>query len=290
MIRCLLIVPFPESSLNQEAGKLFMEDYNEYFKIAKLFSDIHARRTDLANKTPVEPQKKIDSINLPKENNINSFSFNLFSDKKIKIKNNFNEISDNKDISFGDIVNKYIYDDNTDSNLTGSFNNPQQNLLNEINYPDKENTNTKKNSNFHNEGINNYNNIINIEDLKQHNCRNSKANIIKDYNYLSTTPINKYSLFQKKYSLTNFNKDFYRNEDFFLNNGTSTILSNQINEKIAEEIEKSKSKPSLINLPLMKSNFSFNDPSAVNKSNNPFVYKTPNKSNKAEIKKWLSKI
>jgi ubiquitin-conjugating enzyme E2 S len=30
VIRCLLIVPFPESSLNDEAGKLFMESYDEY--------------------------------------------------------------------------------------------------------------------------------------------------------------------------------------------------------------------------------------------------------------------
>jgi hypothetical protein len=37
-----LIIPFPESSLNQEAGKLFMEDYNEYFKIAKIFTQIYA--------------------------------------------------------------------------------------------------------------------------------------------------------------------------------------------------------------------------------------------------------
>ena len=34
VIRCLLIIPFPESSLNEEAGKLFMEDYNEYFRKA----------------------------------------------------------------------------------------------------------------------------------------------------------------------------------------------------------------------------------------------------------------
>lgn len=27
VIKCLLIVPFPESSLNEEAGKLFMEDF-----------------------------------------------------------------------------------------------------------------------------------------------------------------------------------------------------------------------------------------------------------------------
>lgn len=32
VVRCLLINPFPESALNEEAGKLFMEDYAEYAK------------------------------------------------------------------------------------------------------------------------------------------------------------------------------------------------------------------------------------------------------------------
>jgi ubiquitin-conjugating enzyme E2 S len=31
-------VPFPESALNEEAGKIFMEDYDEYFKHAKLIT------------------------------------------------------------------------------------------------------------------------------------------------------------------------------------------------------------------------------------------------------------
>jgi ubiquitin-conjugating enzyme E2 S len=43
VIRCLLIVPFPESSLNDEAGKLFMESYEEYTKRALLWTSIHAR-------------------------------------------------------------------------------------------------------------------------------------------------------------------------------------------------------------------------------------------------------
>jgi ubiquitin-conjugating enzyme E2 S len=38
----LLIVPFPESALNEEAGKMFMDDYEEYFKHAKLINDLHA--------------------------------------------------------------------------------------------------------------------------------------------------------------------------------------------------------------------------------------------------------
>ncbi|KAF4028317.1 Ubiquitin-conjugating enzyme [Phytophthora infestans] len=42
VIRCLLIVPFPESSLNDEAGKLFLDSYDEYARRAKLWTNIHA--------------------------------------------------------------------------------------------------------------------------------------------------------------------------------------------------------------------------------------------------------
>ena len=42
IVRCLLIVPFPESSLNDDAGKLFMESYEDFFKKAKLMTKIHA--------------------------------------------------------------------------------------------------------------------------------------------------------------------------------------------------------------------------------------------------------
>ncbi|CAN0549041.1 unnamed protein product, partial [Ectocarpus sp. 12 AP-2014] len=37
VIRCLLIVPFPESSLNDEAGRLFMESYTEYERRVKVW-------------------------------------------------------------------------------------------------------------------------------------------------------------------------------------------------------------------------------------------------------------
>lgn len=41
VIRCLLIVPFPESSLNDEAGKNFMDSYDEYARRAKLLAGVH---------------------------------------------------------------------------------------------------------------------------------------------------------------------------------------------------------------------------------------------------------
>eukprot|EP00284_Hemiselmis_tepida_P018544 CAMPEP_0174930068 /NCGR_PEP_ID=MMETSP1355-20121228/30120_1 /TAXON_ID=464990 /ORGANISM="Hemiselmis tepida, Strain CCMP443" /LENGTH=162 /DNA_ID=CAMNT_0016176331 /DNA_START=53 /DNA_END=537 /DNA_ORIENTATION=+ len=42
VIRCLLIEPNPESALNEEAGRMFMEDYDEYHRRAKLMTSIHA--------------------------------------------------------------------------------------------------------------------------------------------------------------------------------------------------------------------------------------------------------
>ena len=36
-------MPFPESSLNDEAGKLFMESYDEYARRARLLTAVHAQ-------------------------------------------------------------------------------------------------------------------------------------------------------------------------------------------------------------------------------------------------------
>jgi len=41
-IKCLLIVPNPESALNEEAGRLLLEKYDDYAKHAKLMTMIHA--------------------------------------------------------------------------------------------------------------------------------------------------------------------------------------------------------------------------------------------------------
>lgn len=42
VVRCLLIEPFPESALNEQAGKMLLEDYEEYAKLARLYTGIHA--------------------------------------------------------------------------------------------------------------------------------------------------------------------------------------------------------------------------------------------------------
>jgi len=42
-IKCLLIVPNAESALNEEAGKLLLEHYDDYCRRAKMMTEIHAR-------------------------------------------------------------------------------------------------------------------------------------------------------------------------------------------------------------------------------------------------------
>ncbi|KAF8556788.1 hypothetical protein OG21DRAFT_1408373, partial [Imleria badia] len=41
-VKCLLIYPNPESALDEEAGKLLLEDYDSYFSRAKLITGVHA--------------------------------------------------------------------------------------------------------------------------------------------------------------------------------------------------------------------------------------------------------
>ncbi|KAJ3011976.1 ubiquitin-conjugating enzyme E2 S [Thoreauomyces humboldtii] len=41
-VKCLLIDPNPESALNEEAGRLLLEDYASYAKHAKLMTSLHA--------------------------------------------------------------------------------------------------------------------------------------------------------------------------------------------------------------------------------------------------------
>jgi len=63
VIRCLLIEPFPESALNDEASKLLLEDYEEYARRARLMTSIHATpkatplSTNVANQIRAEKKQ-----------------------------------------------------------------------------------------------------------------------------------------------------------------------------------------------------------------------------------------
>lgn len=81
VIRCLLIVPFPESSLNDEAGKLFMESYEEYARRAKLMANVHARSHSCADMaagsgSPLKNSKENEgeNMNLKVKNSSSSVS------------------------------------------------------------------------------------------------------------------------------------------------------------------------------------------------------------------------
>lgn len=46
VVKCLLIYPNPESALDEEAGRLLLEKYDEYFDRARLWTEIHGRKTN----------------------------------------------------------------------------------------------------------------------------------------------------------------------------------------------------------------------------------------------------
>ena len=58
-MKCLLIVPNPESALNEEAGKLLLEKYDDYSKRAQWWTDIHAKH-NLTSK--VESMEKAETV------------------------------------------------------------------------------------------------------------------------------------------------------------------------------------------------------------------------------------
>jgi len=58
-VKCLLIVPNPESALNEEAGKLLLEKYDDYSKRAQWWTDIHAKHNRVSK---VESMDKGDAV------------------------------------------------------------------------------------------------------------------------------------------------------------------------------------------------------------------------------------
>ena len=90
VIKCLLIIPFPQSALNEEAGKLFMEDYNQFFKMAQIYTSIHAKSNiDIKNNNKMEEEDKkvrndIYCTPVKKKKNLD---YDNYSNEKNKINN-----------------------------------------------------------------------------------------------------------------------------------------------------------------------------------------------------------
>ena len=104
VIKCLLIIPFPQSALNEEAGKLFMEDYDQFFKIAKMFTSIHAKSAK--NKMELDEEKK-EKDEFSDDDNNNKIKNDIYSTpvKKKKRRRDFYETDSTekkKNISFNE--------------------------------------------------------------------------------------------------------------------------------------------------------------------------------------------
>ena len=56
-MRCLLIHPNAESALNEEAGRLLLENYDAYARHARMMTDLHARRRPLEEANALACQK-----------------------------------------------------------------------------------------------------------------------------------------------------------------------------------------------------------------------------------------
>ncbi|KAH7908839.1 ubiquitin-conjugating enzyme/RWD-like protein [Hygrophoropsis aurantiaca] len=63
-VKCLLIYPNPESALDEEAGKLLLEDYDSYCSRAKLITSVHAtpRTRPPEFEAPASPEASTSSI------------------------------------------------------------------------------------------------------------------------------------------------------------------------------------------------------------------------------------
>lgn len=64
-IKCLLIVPNPESALNEEAGKMLLEQYEDYCQRAKMMTEIHAPKSktaDSQSQSQPQPSSSQDTV------------------------------------------------------------------------------------------------------------------------------------------------------------------------------------------------------------------------------------
>lgn len=60
VVKCLLIHPFPESALNEQAGRLLLKDYIEYARLARLYTSIHA----LKSKSKILAMSESSTLNI----------------------------------------------------------------------------------------------------------------------------------------------------------------------------------------------------------------------------------
>ena len=213
VIKCLLIVPFPESSLNEEAGKVFMENYKEYFNIAQMYTKIYAmkKNNNLNSNNSISNNNNNNNYSFNNDNLIEESNSNCFCDSfnNNNCKNNFgnNEMNSNieqekENINSGDfgiLINRnYSLSDKNlnsflrtnSSNIGNNFNNISNSIFQSINFDLNNGEKPKLNylpfiraSSFdHNNNNSNNNNLIqrsNTVNINEPVKRNNKEEINK---------------------------------------------------------------------------------------------------------------
>ena len=280
VIKCLLIVPFPQSSLNEEAGKMFMDNYDEYFRVAKMLTEIHAKRKETkkeeSNKDDDDKNKNKDNdVNKEKNNEDVEIVFDFSSQKEInndKNDNNaeVNEFIINEKIESKDFINaSFIKDNFNGDNSCSLFYN-------------------KKNNQIYNNQVFNFDNndkyLDNFSVLRSKTIKfgeRSKYSILNSQSESTTSQIfhNSINQFSRMSSISSINSN----------------ISN-INNYEIQKVSTFKDKPKLGSLPLMYSNSikSKNEHNSYGffRSKTLKIDNTNNskKNNKDEINKWLMRI
>eukprot|EP00186_Timspurckia_oligopyrenoides_P003918 CAMPEP_0182447410 /NCGR_PEP_ID=MMETSP1172-20130603/15770_1 /TAXON_ID=708627 /ORGANISM="Timspurckia oligopyrenoides, Strain CCMP3278" /LENGTH=196 /DNA_ID=CAMNT_0024643839 /DNA_START=122 /DNA_END=712 /DNA_ORIENTATION=- len=68
VIRCLLIDPNAESALNEEAGKLLLQDYEEFSRIAKVWTDVYSVKRIKSDEIVMDQKELIDQNDIQSGN------------------------------------------------------------------------------------------------------------------------------------------------------------------------------------------------------------------------------
>ena len=311
VIKCLLIVPFPQSSLNEEAGKMFMDNYDEYFRVAKMLTDIHAKKKIVQKDNDEGNKEKNDKLK-NKDNNedmADNTSNNIFGNKDNNLKNEIiegkkNEENCDNDIEGEDVEMKI---NNFSEKKIGKNKSAkkEENIDNEIEISEeKDKMNISFLNEFSNGEINNnsyWNNNINNNNNKIFNFDNgnifedvaiTRSKTIKYCDRMKFNFFNSHSESVTSQIFHNSINKFSRMSSISSINSSGTNISTGYDFK---KVSTFKEKPKLGSLPLMHMNSS-----KIKNSNKNFGFfrcKTLNlsknetkKNNKDEINKWLMRI
>ena len=305
VIKCLLIVPFPQSSLNEEAGKMFMDNYDEYFNIAKMLTGIHAKKKVVENKI----EDKNENLNLNKDNNGDDINETYDNNNTVnKKEENCDVNTESEDVEMK--INNFS--EKKEKNLEKKSNKKQENMDNEIEIgesKDKMNISFlnefSSEDNFNNKSFWNETNISGNIDI---NNNNKIFNFDND-NFLENISITRSKTIKigqnSKYNFLNLNSQSITSQifnnsinQFSRMNSISSINSSvtNISNYDIKKVSTFKEKPKLDSLPLIH----MNSLKTTKKGNNPYGFfrcKTLNiskneskKNNKDEINKWLMRI